>query len=1782
MAETTNISSINPEFIEFQDYSTQDDNLIVNFKVESSFDPLSNYISYFIYDISGDILNSQEENFGGFSIVDNNVVLDPPQDLKNEGYNTGNYNVTYNFLKNELNSSLFKRLYIDEISPDRTEIRLNTTTIPNIDLIEGTTQLKTRINENPAVYYDFYINFGENQLVIANNILLDTTNPNDPTVLIKLYEPLPIQFTLKDECWVVTQVADPIAYNISIDTTFEIEDEFIQLSGPNFNLGINDQINNSTGYTDYTTLTTSSYATGSGSLKFQINSLLAERGVEINVDYTDYTNFVYFSSALTRLENFYYKMQLIEQYTYSGSLSSGSNNSSYVTGSKDIWQSKIDEIITTFDGYDYYLYYESGSKAWPKTNSTYPYINSPTNSASSQAFITTQSISASLYDSENNNILIESVPSYLREDSQNADYELFVEMLGQMFDNIWIYYQDVTEKWNADNRINYGVSKDLVADILRDLGIKIYQNNFSSDDLYTAFLGVTAGGNQFPFPFITSSLPTPSGYEYINTRVSASSEVVPLDDVNKSIYKRIFHNLPLLLKKKGTTVGIQDLITAYGVPNTILRVSEFGGKDKDNTNDWDYWYKKYNYKLDVTSTPAVTTDWPVNSSWVSPNDVPATLQFRFKFPKSGSTNAVNFAVTTPSRSLWSLEDGSTTAIVIEYTGSGFSSGSYSGSIPSSSYEYANLKFTGENMTSSAGVYLPFFNGDWWSVMVTRNSDVFTLYASNNIYNGDDGSTIGFIASSSVTSATSETNWVNGTTSYFGSQNDTITLGGKTYQKFSGSYQEIRYYNTVLNSEVFQDYTMNPNSIEGIGVNSAPNQLIFRAALGGELYTGSVSIHPKVTGSWVNTSSFVANSEFIADGTFSSNTDTIYFDQPAVGIKNTISNKIQVSTPILPSGDTLSRYRSIQQQLPISASYTKNLAYTEVAFSPQNEINDDIMESMGFFNMGEYIGDPRQRFNTQTTYPNLDTLRNAYFEKYKNNYDINDYIRLIKYFDNSLFKMVADFTPARSSLAAGVVIKQHILERNKYPTPQVNTYSTASYYGSGSTNPPTWNTPITFQDLTITASIGSTRGMLNGQPIYTASSDYQSIPLETFTGSQGGTFITLAVSASGVASRPVTSSTGQIYFAEYGDPIDGVFNVTQSWVGFHTSPSGSIAFTQSNAQEFFNGELSGSHLIVENGELNEANTFKYPNTTQIEYDIYGYTLNDDGGATSIGENQFLALTPSNGQLFIYNYYGGPLAPTPTYGNKWILISKQDVNSVITTTSIQEITNINFPTAVFGSKSFTVLSISEKATYFVLLLAPDNINQSVANQGDLIGSFVTILEPYNSYTFFNSDDNVLFNNAQDARLASHLYDLDYSNGVIVPTNYLSVISASQQGNEFVVNANVQSYNWNVSRSILPRYVGSRLTATNYNTWSLGDQSYGKDPVINYYGNIAFDLDFVGGTYPELQNGTAINVIRANIFTSPNQSTVIDQSNTPVFNFVINQYLGYSQSAQIYSNDVSPIQDNNIRTLDGSIGWPANSIKFIPRQQSFGEGFGGVFFTGSLGGIIFCDKNYSLFPQIVDQNNRYATSSVPTPKGSYSVISSSLVISKSISSGENWYITLYSGSSYPLSTYDEAYISGGLDPYNSGSVYDYSNQFSLSSQGVYKITSFNPIGSPSGISVNSPYLMTTTPTLPDNVKGIGSGSKSDNNTGLSMLIWKSNPFPQPVIPVNRPDYFPSGIGSKGGYVIPDDFDNNLKGSLFALQTQGVANPVVVSNGVATQTVNVLPFSGSNNTPRNNRRFR
>jgi len=1221
-------------------------------------------------------------------------------------------------------------------------------------------------------------------------------------------------FDINSTLWIVTLVEEPVAYQVTFPLEPIVISDTVPLSGPNFNLNIKDQINNSTISLDYTTLTSTSLT----SSRNQLHSLLEEKGIDINIDFTNFNDFIHFSSVEARLENFYYKMSLLEDYSSSIAILDNTTNNN-PSSSLAVYEAKISDIITNFDEYDYYLYYSSGSWAWPKTTSQPPYQLATTGSAAvlnwfgssieTSPYYGGIALSASNFDNLNQNNLYYSIPEYLRNDPANEPYQIFVEMVGQLYDNIWIYYKDVSQKYNADNRLESGISKDIVADAIRDFGIKLYQNNFSNEDLFTAFLGITPEGGLFPFPNITGSLPTPSGFEYVNTLISASNDYIPLDDVNKSLYKRIYHNLPYLLKAKGTLPGLRTLITSYGIPDTVLRINEYGGKDKSNVNDWDYWQNTFNYVYYNTGSNSITTNWPLTSSWNSPSNVPSTLEFRFKIP--------DLSVVSGSAAVDLWQTNTTSKIRLRYTGSGLTTSSYSGSIIDPYYQFTHLdffpNFSGAP-TLSASVYLPFANEGWWSVMATRNGNNFRLYAGNNVYEGgDNGTQLGFYASSSIT--VSNTAWTGGLTSQF------MPQGNKMY------LQEIRYYNTVLSESVFKDYIMNPYSSEGNTLNSAPDQLAFRLPLGGELYTGSISIHPKITGSWVATSSFVTNSSasFASTPTFVPNTEYFFYDQPVVGIRNSISDKIRIENSIIPTGSVLSPFRSLAQNLAISQSYTANTNLLEVAFSPQNEIDQDIMDQIGYFDIGELIGDPRLRSSSATSYPDLDALRNEYFEKYTKNYDLNDFIRLIKFFDNSLFKMIKDFVPARTSLASGVVIKQHLLERNKYPQPQTNIDSTIAYYSSGSQN----NLPFVFQNIEVSGTVA---------PQW---NDYNPGTIENFSGGTGGTMDMF----NGLSTSPLGT---------LGAGPNNIFFITQSWNEGIVTPLGIANTIHDSQDEFYDGEFSGSILQVENGELNEDNPYKYAPTQPILFN----TTSSTNSTPPVGQINWVSNISSN-NLIIARIHINEVSANGI--NIETALNNLTAGSQITFTINGEILPAFSP---FTQNTFTgiITSISPtSATTYTLNFDTTPGNQLIYytpfNPGDSLDAFLVsnsniILNPYlnSEPNFYNSDYNPLINNILIDRLSTIYQDVDYSTGIATPTNFDLLISGS------ALKAAVQDSNYTSKRVTLPRYEGVKSTSQHLNYWTPGDTgTYGKLPTVENLKTAVAYCEDIGGWPPERMNASAM---------------------------------------------------------------------------------------------------------------------------------------------------------------------------------------------------------------------------------------------------------------------------------------------------------------------------------------
>lgn len=929
-----------------QDYSSKDLNLITQKTIEKNFGSSSDRIEIHLYDGNNKLVNSNY-NYTNYQLGDTStdglyqdLYLDPEQYIKSLGYNYGTYQINYYFYTNLLGTSYNERFFISEISQDRTELKISTLNI-DFDTLGRRYLDYITLKAAKSYYSDFVLNFENNNVFIGVNMLIKTNDPNESSLYIKLYEPLPIEFTTKDTLWLAEEISEPYSFNynsIFTSSTNEDNENLPYLRGPNTSIEINNIGGLTTPYFNISNLLDT---TVSSSYQ-QMSSFLSESAVEINIDFSDFNEFIHFSSARQRLENFKYKLGLIQGFTRDiGTLNQLNPLASeiYLSSSKAVLYNKINGIIDKFDEYDYYLFYSSESTAWPKVEDageyswenyngitygtsgsvtlTQPYINAKVDSVVAKEWYGSLDYtnpyyggminSASVYDDNNRNYVWNTLPEYIQEDPQNSPLELFCGLLGQHYDTLWTYQKAITDLRDADNRPNFGISKDLVAETLRNFGIKLYTNTRSSADIYSAFFGITPSGSLLPS---TGSL-------RIETYVTESSQTIPQDTISKEIYKRIYHNLPFLLKTRGTKTGLRALLNCFGIPDTVIKIREFGGYNKKDTDLIKQFGNRFSYAFNTAYSGSMLYDSDANydtsgSYYNSPfgtvnlhwqpivpvlearydedgtyfddftsrslydggatDIVPDTIEFRFKtpgtpyddqysqslfqvnYPHSGSplTQSVNFGVQLFYSSASNSNYGSDTL-----------------NKQHEKYGEMRLFLSGaQGYVTSSPIYLPFFDGGWWNVMVQRETgglrlfdtasdNRYWVYAKNSIYDGNSGKVLGYQGSSSIfisgsTSESYNASWNNftqwnleefygydgvgaiwdGTDSLYDNYQRPpmyAYLGGSglgdvlapKYITFSGSFQEFRYWKVILSESKFDIHTLNPMSIVG---NDEPKPL----------------------------------------------------------------------------------------------------------------------------------------------------------------------------------------------------------------------------------------------------------------------------------------------------------------------------------------------------------------------------------------------------------------------------------------------------------------------------------------------------------------------------------------------------------------------------------------------------------------------------------------------------------------------------------------------------------------------------------------------------------------------------------------------------------------------------------------------------------------------------------------------------------------------------------------------------------------------------------------------
>lgn len=184
MAELIDIFLIDPVTFSTEAYQESDISLLNVNLSESVFNPDTDYVEFYIYDLNNNILESSIP-FTDYSILNNELYIDPNLDVVNAGFDQGTVNTVYNFYQTLLSSSTSVYYYIKEISSNRTELRLASTTLTFNEISSSVTEY-VNFRNSQSSFEDFYLNFGDNFTVIANNILLDVVG-TEATVLILYY-----------------------------------------------------------------------------------------------------------------------------------------------------------------------------------------------------------------------------------------------------------------------------------------------------------------------------------------------------------------------------------------------------------------------------------------------------------------------------------------------------------------------------------------------------------------------------------------------------------------------------------------------------------------------------------------------------------------------------------------------------------------------------------------------------------------------------------------------------------------------------------------------------------------------------------------------------------------------------------------------------------------------------------------------------------------------------------------------------------------------------------------------------------------------------------------------------------------------------------------------------------------------------------------------------------------------------------------------------------------------------------------------------------------------------------------------------------------------------------------------------------------------------------------------------------------------------------------------------------------------------------------------------------
>jgi hypothetical protein len=859
--------------------------------------------------------------------------------------------------------------------------------------------------EKESKYLTHLANFGNDEQIIVSSWEEDNFTLSDKktdelgntvvtkeveSLILKLYTPLPANITENSTFWITKLLTNPLIETVVLSQQDEIDCPPIK--GPNFSVDVDFVMGKSTGYESLDDLILSASVSSSSNLIGEYLSSSLVNTDDLNIEYytsgsTDYEwdNFIHFSSAKERVENFVYKVQLIEVYENAIQNAQTASWSGTLQSTQEIQRQtlKKNQIINGFDGFEKFLYTPSEFTTDDSDSITWPYNGSirllSTNNIVKDNWYVNIINLAETHDINNPNYVLNNIPQYIVNNTENQSLLLFFSMIGQHFDNIYYYTKSIEKSRGLGYKSTNGISDKLLFDVLKSFNWDA-KNLATDSQLWNYVFGLDSDGN--------------------------AKETNPAKQRTHEVWRRIVNNLPYLLKHKGTRRGIYAIMACYGIPSSNLSILEFGGPEVTTTNKSKFEFDNITTALKFygQNSGSIKLEWKNTER----NRKPDTIEFFIKPEYSG-----NFTIVSGSG--WGINVSGST---------------------DSKYGKVIFNYSGSNAITSS--LLPIFNDGFFGIEVSRNSGSISSSFELNVRQSEKERTI-FQQSVSASVLNVSASWDGGNYIYIASGSGYVGSLDE-FRLWSTPLDKERFYEHVSFPEMINgnhtsastddlyfrlDFEYPKNLATYTTLPNVDTNIYFENGLTRNDYeTGTTaSLYSMNTEPLLSASAIGFHPVTTYPYQFEAIDRTVVLEIPDVGSTRYSTNKVRFESQTLVS-DLSYKNRATKKSFDQSPVDSNRVG---LFFSPTKELNIDIAKSLGGLNLDNYIGDPADEY--KSNYKRLDELRNYYFQRFDNR-DIYAYINLIKLYEKSMFEDIKKMLPARVKATTGLLIEPHILERSK--------------------------------------------------------------------------------------------------------------------------------------------------------------------------------------------------------------------------------------------------------------------------------------------------------------------------------------------------------------------------------------------------------------------------------------------------------------------------------------------------------------------------------------------------------------------------------------------------------------------------------------------------------------------------------------------------------------------------------------------------------------------------------